>query len=235
MEKANVKSPYKNNRYRVVYSYSNCYLIDVDSSWLGYIFFGLNWLVPQKAYILEERDVDDLLAQHIEKRKYKKMSLILSTLAILLFNLILPTTINILYKHSDINYSQLHQFGNSIIEVPSITHSVLLLLSVSTSAVITRIISSKQSKKKILNKLKYNNLPIIKIRITPVSMFAVVKSLSIYILFVLLVISAAFLIVILEGYLIISLCFSLLLWLFLLTNYLSINVGTYKIRKIKEK
>uniref|UniRef100_UPI00403E1B49 DUF443 family protein n=1 Tax=Enterococcus sp. DIV0849a TaxID=2230879 RepID=UPI00403E1B49 len=56
-----IKQIYKNNRYKIICSQSNYYLIDKDSSVLGFFFFGLNWLMPQKAYILNKSQAEDLL------------------------------------------------------------------------------------------------------------------------------------------------------------------------------
>lgn len=79
-----IKTLYKNNRYSIIHSQSNYYLIDKDSSFLGYFFFGLNWLIPQKTYILNKSQADDLLINRVETKNRKVLSSILIVLMILI-------------------------------------------------------------------------------------------------------------------------------------------------------
>ncbi|WP_375180221.1 DUF443 family protein [Enterococcus rotai] len=235
MKNSNLKALYKNNRYRVVCSNSKQYLIDADSPWFGYVFFWLRWLVPQKVYILDERDADDLLVHHVDIKNNNKMSLIWLSFIILGFNIILPNLVNIFYKNSTINYSQFHQFGDSVTVIPSTMHSLLLLLLASFPAIVIRIFLAQRSKRRIVNKIQYENLPVTKIKIIPATISTVIKNIVVYFLFALLVIAAGFLLVISEGYWIISLSFTLLLLFFLLTNNLALSNDKYKICEIKEK
>ncbi|MBO0475414.1 DUF443 family protein [Enterococcus ureasiticus] len=235
MKNSNLKAPYKNNRYRVICSDSKQYLIDADSPWFGYVFFGLSWLVPQKAYILDERDADDLLVRHVDIKNNNKMSLIWLSLIILGFNIILPNLVNTFYRNSTIKYSQIHQFGDSVTIIPSTMHSLLLLILASFPAIIIRIFLAQRSKRGIVNKIQYKNLPFTKIKIIPATISIVIKNIVVYFFLALLVITAGFFLVISEGYWIISLSFTLLLLFFLLTNNLAFSNDKYKIREIKEK
>uniref|UniRef100_UPI00403DD645 DUF443 family protein n=1 Tax=Enterococcus sp. DIV0849a TaxID=2230879 RepID=UPI00403DD645 len=51
--------------------------MDKDSSWLGYFFFGLHWRIPQKAYIINESQAEDLLVHRVKTKKRKVLSCIL--------------------------------------------------------------------------------------------------------------------------------------------------------------
>ncbi|WP_430605064.1 DUF443 family protein [Enterococcus sp. DIV0840] len=61
----------------MIHYHSNYYLIDKDSSWLGYFFFGLHWRIPQKAYIINESQAEDLLVHRVKTKKRKVLSCIL--------------------------------------------------------------------------------------------------------------------------------------------------------------
>ncbi|MEI5991701.1 hypothetical protein A5881_003238 [Enterococcus termitis] len=224
-----IKTPYKNNRYSIIHSQSNYYLIDKDSSLLAYFFFGLNWLIPQKAYILNKSQAEDLLVHRVETKNRKMLSNILIVLIILIFNIVLSNLLTLFYASKSIENSQLIEIGNTLMMIPSSHYIFLLLLITLFPALIIRVFWSFQSKKSMLKRIKYEGLSVTKIKVRPVSLVDTLKKLGVYFMFLSLVIIAGFLLVITEGYWIISLCFMMLFLLFLLTNYLSINTGKYKI------
>lgn len=77
----------------------------------------------------------------------------------------------------------------------------------------------------MLKRIKYDELSVTQIKVRPGSLVDTLKNLGVYFMFLSLVIIAGFLLVIMEGYWIISLCFVMLCLLYLSTNHLSINTG----------
>ncbi|MGX7119138.1 DUF443 family protein [Enterococcus rotai] len=223
------KPLYNNHRYNVIHSQSNYYLIDKDSSFLGYFFFGLNWLMPQKAYILNKSQADDLLAHRVETKNRKVLSSILIVLMILIFNIVLPKLLTLFYASTSIENSRIIEIGNTVMMIPPSRYIFMLLLITLFPALIIRVFWSFQSKKSMLKIIKYDELSVTQIKVRPGSLVDTLKKLGVYFMFLSLVIIAGFLLVITEGYWIISLCLVMLFLLFLLTNHLSINTGKYKI------
>ncbi|XUD04093.1 hypothetical protein IGJ34_002062 [Enterococcus sp. AZ177] len=185
--------------------------------------------MPQKAYILNKSQADDLLIHRVEAKNRKVLSSILIVLMILIFNIVLPKLLTLFYASTSIENSQLIEVGNTVMMIPSSRYIFMLLLITLFPALIIRVFWSFQSKKSMLKIIKYEGLSVTKIKVRPVSLVDTLKKLGVYFMFLSLVIIAGFLLVITEGYWIISLCFVMLFLLFLLTNHLSINRGKYKI------
>ncbi|WP_340689563.1 DUF443 family protein [Enterococcus plantarum] len=127
------KPLYNNHRYNVIHSQSNYYLINKDSSFLGYFFFGLNWLMPQKAYILNKSQADDLLAHRVETKNRKVLSSILIVLMILIFNIVLPNLLTLFCASTSIENSQLIEIGNTFMKILSNRYIFLILLIILNS------------------------------------------------------------------------------------------------------
>lgn len=221
MKNAIVKLLYKNNRFRIVQSDTNYYLLDSDRPILGYVCFLFNWLIPQKVYVIDEQTADDLITQHIGSEKKNWLSLIWQTSIVIFFSLIIPQ----LLKSSYSNFIQFYQLKDV----------VLTLVAASLPAFIVRVYQSKQSKKSLRLKIKYHELPRTMIILKPITWSQAFKSLGIYLFFGLFVIISGLLLIILEGYWLISLCFLMILSLFSLTNKLAVIAGDYKISYTKEK
>ncbi|MFD2386634.1 DUF443 family protein [Enterococcus rivorum] len=112
---------------------------------------------------------------------------------------------------------------------------MLLLITVSIPAIIIRVYLSVLSKKKLYKKIEYTTLTMKKIRVVPSSFTTILKSLGVYLLFAFVLAIAFFLVIVSDNYWIISMCFTMILTLFLLTNRLAVTPTNYKIRYIKEK
>lgn len=236
MENGTVKTVFKNNRYKIVHSDLGYYLMDSDQSIIGYLCFVLNWIVPQKIYIIDEHIADDLLVHSInnEIRSKNKLFVVIIVLSIVFFQ-ILSSEILHYGSNSSTNYSQIYKFGDAALLMPSVGKVLLLLITVSIPAIIIRVYLSVLSKKKLYKKIEYTTLTMKKIRVVPSSFTTILKSLGVYLLFAFVLAIAFFLVIVSDNYWIISMCFTMILTLFLLTNRLAVTPTNYKIRYIKEK
>lgn len=230
MKKATIEGIYKNNRYRVINSESKEYLIDADTSILGYICFALNWVVPQKVYSLNERDADDLKVQRVESHKLNGVHLAMLVLAIGVCNFLVPMWVRNAYSDSEITYQQILQMGDTLIAIPPMTYIVLMLVSCAIPAVVIRVFLSMRAKKALLSKVHYTKLPERTVTFVPAASSTVVKGVAVYLFFLAFVLLAGALVIALEGHWIVALSFTVILLLFLMTNYLSVSLGSYKIR-----
>ncbi|GGC77832.1 DUF443 family protein [Enterococcus wangshanyuanii] len=223
------KPIFKNNRYKLLYSGSNYYLIDKDKSWFAYIFFGLNWLIPQEVYTINKDIADDLMVQRTDVKQGVRGYHILMVIMIMIFNIASPYLLNTILLSKNVKYSQLYEMNSSLTIVPTNSYIFLMLLITFVPALIIRVSESFRLRKLMMKCIKYNQFPVIKIKIIPTSMSVVIRYLGAYFLFVLLIILSGYLLIVTEGDWIISLCFMLLSLFFLLTNRLSINADKYKI------
>lgn len=202
MNFAYVKSIYKNNRYRVVDFNAQYYLMDVDASWLGYVFFGFNWLMPQKLYRINEMEKNDLLVQTVNTKTRKHSNILWLGLFVAVFTFVFPQWL----------------IGGALL-----------------SAILMRVVMSKQSRKRLQEKINLHHLSVTKMRLVPISLATILKNIAVYCFFLLLMLLALFLLIMLEGYWVLSLCSAVLVFLFLSTNYLSASIGNYQIKYNKEK
>lgn len=235
MEKATVKFILKNNRYRLIHTKSNYYLIDADHSIWGYIFFFFNWFIPQKAYIIDERTADDLVVQRLNAKRQNSFPKFGIGIMMAVLAAFIPNIFQYFGSESKVTYEALHQFGDTLFVIPSTTYIIFLLASVVAPAVLFRAYLSIRSKKRLLETLDIDKLPVIKMNILPIKVANVLKAIGVYVFFGFLLFATAFLLIILDGYWIISLSLTVIFLLFSLTNYLSVIPGDYKIRNIKEK
>lgn len=235
MDNVKVKLLYKNSRYRIILLDSEYYLIDLDKSIVGYVFFMLNWFVPQIIYKIDERTADDLIVQRIDDNDKKNLSWIKLMSVILVFNIVIPSVINSFNNTKDVTYNQLQQFGDNVLLIPPWTYAVSIMISLLIPVLSIRIFFSLQEKKKMLKKVDYAKLCSYKIKIKPISMINNLKNLTVYIFFSLFLIIASILSVLLEGYWLISLCFTMIALICSMTNRLYLSASNYKIRFIKEK
>lgn len=230
MMKATIEGIYKNNRYRLMDSETERYLIDTDISTLGYLCFAINWLVPQKVYQLNERDMYDLKVQHVESNKINGVHLVMVGLVIGVCNFLIPMWVRNAYSNSEITYQQILQMGDNLIAIPPIAYIVLMLVSYTIPAVIIRVFLSIRAKKALLSKVNYTKFPESTVRFVPTDGSNVVKGVMVYLFFLAFVLLAGILVVVLEGHWVTSLIFTVIFLLFLMTNYLSVSLGPYKIR-----
>lgn len=235
MEKATVKLLFKNNRYRVIQTKSNYYLLDVDHSILGYLFFVFNWLIPQKAYLITERDADDLIVHHHNVKKQNNLIL----LGIVLMMIIFAVFILKIYRYFDrstVTMGDLRRIGELYFFMPSTTNIIFLLVLVVAPAVLFRVYSSIRARRRLLEKVDIDKLqlPVIKINIFPNSVSNILKTTGVYLFFCFLLLATACLLILLNGYWKISLSFVAVFLLFSFMNLLSFNPGNYKIRYIKD-
>lgn len=204
---AAVKPLYKNNRYRIIQIQSDYYLYDADKSLLGFVFFPLNWLIPQTAYAVDERTADDVVVQHVDAKRSGSALVILFLL--LLFSLLISF------------------FG-------SYNFSTLLVLIVVLIPSVIRFYLAYKDKRKLLKTVNYTELPAVKIKLIPSSRSDILKRVAFYFFFLAVALLALWLFIVLQGNWVISLCFIILMLLFLLTNNLAVVIGDYKVHLEKE-
>jgi uncharacterized membrane protein (TIGR01218 family) len=234
MEKATVKYLFKNNRYRVIHTNSNYYLIDVDHSILGYLFFVFNWLIPQKAYVITERDADDLIVNRTYAKKQNSLNLLGIGFMMIVFALFIPKILQY-FDRSSATFGNLRQIGDIYFIMPSNTYIIFLLVLIIAPAVLLRVSLSIRAKKRLIETVDIDKLPVVKINILPNSVSIVLKTIGVYVFFGFLLFASAYLLIILSGYWVISLSLVVIFLLFSFTNLLSFNPGDYKIRSMKEK
>lgn len=235
MEKATVKFLFKNNRYRVIHTKSNYYLLDVDHSIFGYLFFVFNWLIPQKAYLITERDADDLIVHHHNVKKQNNLNLLGIVLMMIISAVFIPKIFRY-FDRSTVTMGDLRRIGDIYFFMPSPTNIIFLLVLVVAPAVLFRVYSSNRARKRLLKTVDIDKLqlPAIKINIFPNSVSNILKMAGVYVFFGFLLLATACLLIILNGYWKISLSFVVTFLIFSFTNLLSFNPGDYKIRFIKE-
>ncbi|WP_368668772.1 DUF443 family protein [Sporosarcina sp. 6E9] len=226
LEKATVKSLFKNNRYRVIHTNSNYYLIDGDHSILGYLFFAFNWLIPQKAYAITERDADDLIVNRLNVKKQNSLNLFGIGFIMIVFALFIPKIFQYFDK-SSATFGDLRRIGDIYFVMPSTTFILFLLVSIVAPAVLLRVCLSIRAKKRLLETVDIDKLPVVEINILPNSVSIVLKTIGVYIFFGFLLFSSAYLMIILSGYWIISLSLMIIFLLFSLTNLLSFIPGDF--------
>jgi uncharacterized membrane protein (TIGR01218 family) len=234
MEKATVKYLFKNNRYRVIHTNSNYYLIDVDHSILGYLFFVFNWLIPQKAYVITERDADDLIVNRTYAKKQNSLNLLGIGFMMIVFALFIPKILQY-FDRSSATFGDLRRIGDIYFIMPSNTYILFLLVLIIAPAVLLRVSLSIRAKKRLIETVDIDKLPVVKINILPNSVSIVLKTIGLYVFFGFLLFASAYLLIILSGYWVISLSLVVIFLLFSFTNLLSFNPGDYKIRSMKEK
>lgn len=234
MEKATVKYLFKNNRYRVIHTNSNYYLIDVDHSILGYLFFVFNWLIPQKAYVITERDADDLIVNRTNAKKQNSLNLLGIGFMMIVFAIFMPKIFQY-FDRSSATFGDLRRIGDIYFVMPSTTYILLLLVLIVAPAVLLRVCLSMRAKKRLLETVDIDKLPVVKINILPNSVSIVLKTIGVFVFFGFLLFASAYLLIILSGYWVISLSLVVIFLLFSFTNLLSFNPGDYKIRSMKEK
>lgn len=229
MKKATIETIYKNNRYRVMDSEKKGYLMDADTSILGYICFALNWMVPQKVYQLNERNMNDLKVQHVESYKLNGIHLAMTVLAIGMGDFLVPMWVRNAYSHSEMTYQQILKMGDTLVAIPPTAYIVLILVSCAIPAIVIRVFLSMRAKKALLSKVDYTNFPERTVTFVQADSSKVVKGVAVYLFFLTVVLLAGALVIVLEGHWIVSLSFTVILLLFFMTNYLSFSVGSYEI------
>lgn len=202
---------YKNTRYKILEYESKFYLIDMDKGFYGFILFALSWLIPKKAILITQSDADDLVIKKIYGSSYS-IRVILLMCVIIITNLVLPS---FLIKFVE------NRFEGSII---------LSICILSIFSVLIRIIYSKRNKIKYKNRAG-NQEVLIKLRPQKWAYFC--KSLCAYVLFLAVVIIGAYLSIVVEGYWILSICYTIVVFIFLLTNYLAYNADEYIIEIVE--
>ncbi|STY35004.1 DUF443 family protein [Listeria fleischmannii] len=202
-----MKPIFKNTRYKILEYESKFYLIDMDRDFYGFILFALSWLIPKKAILITQTDADDLINKKTYKPHYSTQVILLMCV-IIISNLVLPP---FLMKFVE------GQFKGGLI---------ISLCILSIFGVLIRIIHSKRDKINYKNR-EGNQEVLIKLR--PQKWTYCFKSLCVYVLFLAVVIIGAFLSTVVEGYWILSFCYTIVIFIFLLTNYLAYNADDYKI------
>ncbi|WP_311769709.1 DUF443 family protein [Listeria booriae] len=209
-----MKSVYKNSRYKILEYDSKFYLIDIDKGFYGFLLFALSWIIPIKAILITQRDADDLRIQKVNDTRKNPYPNFMLMCVLIISNLVLPSLLIPIFKEwSD---------GAVILSVG--------LLSI--FAVVIRVIYSKKNKMEHINSGANKE---IWIKLMPRVLSYYFKSICVYLLFLIVVIVGAYLSIIVEGYWILSLCYTIVLYLFLLTNRLAYNASKYKIERWKEK
>ncbi|WP_241433487.1 DUF443 family protein [Listeria floridensis] len=204
---------FKNTRYRILEYESKFYLIDMDRGFYGFILFALSWLVPKKAILITQTDADDLIMKKNNESNHSVLVVLLLCM-IIIGNLALPPFL--------IKFVEDRLEGSLILRV--------CILSV--FGVLIRIIYSKRNKIKCENS-ELNQEVLIKLR--PQTWIYSFKALCVYVLFLAVVVIGAYLSIVVGGYWILSFCYTIVVFLFLLTNYLAYNANEYKIKILEVK
>jgi uncharacterized membrane protein (TIGR01218 family) len=129
----------------------------------------------------------------------------------------------------------LRRIGDIYFIMPSNTYIIFLLVLIIAPAVLLRVSLSIRAKKRLIETVDIDKLPVVKINILPNSVSIVLKMIGVYVFFGFLLFASANLLIILSGYWVISLSLVVIFLLFSFTNLLSFNPGDYKIRSMKEK
>ncbi|QUW21394.1 DUF443 family protein [Sporosarcina sp. Marseille-Q4063] len=235
MEKATVKFLFENNRYRIIHTDSNYYLIDVDRSIWGYIFFVFNWMIPQKAYIITERDADDLMVHYHGVKAHNIFHLLGIGLMMIVFTVFIPKVFWHFGMKPTITFNDLRRIGDVIFVMPTATYIIFLFATLAAPIILYRVYLSRKSRKRLLEKENINKLPVVKINIVPNSISNVLKTIGIYVFLIFLLLATAWFFIQLHGDWLISLFLVGTFSLLSLSNNFSFVPGAYKIRCIQKK
>ncbi|MBC6296074.1 DUF443 family protein [Listeria sp. FSL L7-1517] len=208
-----MRSIFKNTRYKILEYESKFYLIDMDRGFYGFMLFALSWLIPKKAILITQTDADDLIIKKTYKSSHSNQ-VILLICAIIISNLVLPP---LLIK---------------IVEDRFEGGLILSLCILSIFGVLIRIIYSMRNKIKCKNS-EGNQEVLVKLK--PQKWVYCFKALCVYVLFLAVVIIGAYLSLLVKGYWILSVCYTIVVFVFLLTNYLAYNADEYKIEIVEVK
>ncbi|MBC2299335.1 DUF443 family protein [Listeria welshimeri] len=198
-----IRPIFKNTRYKILEYESKFYLIDMDRGFYGFILFALSWLIPKKAILIPQMDADDLIIKKTYKSSHSTRVILLMCV-IIISNLVLPPFLMKFFEGG----------------------LILSLCILSIFGVLIRIIYSKRNKIKCKNR-EGNQEVLIKLR--PKKGPYYFKSVCVYVLYLAVLVIGAYLFIIVKGYWILSFCYTIVIFIFLLTNYLAYNADEYKI------
>lgn len=201
-----IKLVAKNERYRVLKYNSNYVLIDCDRGILGHFCFLFNWLLPVKVYPLSKNEADDLLTTSVNYKAPKNNHLLIG-IFLFMSVIIIPGIVIKLFSN--------------------VTKGIFLnLLIISFSILCIRIRNSRNNQLKRYSKSDRES---ILLTLRPITPTYYVQSFLVYLLLLFVTLLGVFLYVISNGYWTISLAYTVVLYLFSLTNRLAYNSENYQI------